>query len=193
MVVVAVTTFSELKYCFFFSFCRQQLLKVTFESPPISPKSPALAAKCRTPGEKGQTCKSSILSNYFQKKPKTSPSKEPCSHSSVSQSAGGKETGGSHRTNEVHLRSPSAKLVVKEEPMDVEEENIQLLKTVKQEDTAWHSHTSAQGLKVAHSSSPPTDIKPIIKGEALLSASSHLPVTGHLSHPAFPKQFRYRR
>lgn len=174
-------------FLFSFSFCRQQLLKVTFESPPISPKSPASA--CRTPGEKGQTCKSSVLSNYFQKKPKTSPSKEACSHSSVSQPAGGKKTGGSHRTNEVDLRSSSTKLAVKEEPM----ENIQLLKSVKQEDTAWHSNTSAQSLKVAHSSSPPTDIKPIIKGEALLSASSHLPVTGHLSHPTFPKQFLYRR
>lgn len=87
--------------------------------------------------------------------------------------------------------------------MDVEEENIQLLKSVKQEGTAWPSHTSA--LEAAHSSSPPIDIKPIIKGDALLSpsvtrcdafcgtsllssASSHLLVTCHLSHTTCLKQ-----
>lgn len=161
------THFSEPKSFFFFSSCRQQLLKVTFESPPISPKSPTSAVKCRTPRQRGQACKSSFLSNYFQKKPKTSPSKELWAPSSISLPVEETETGGSHRINEVDLHSSSTPLVVKEEPMDVEEQNTQLLKSVKQEGTAWPSHTSA--LEAAHSSSPPIDIKPIIKGDALLS------------------------
>ncbi|XP_029682029.1 E3 ubiquitin-protein ligase RAD18 isoform X1 [Takifugu rubripes] len=146
-----------------FQLARQQLLKVTFESPPISPKSPASAVKCRTPRQKEQACKSSFLSNYFQKKPKTSPSKELWAPSSISLPAEETETGGSRRSNEVDLHSSSTPLVVKEEPMDVEEENLQLLKSVKQESTAWPSPTSA--LEAAHSSSPPIDIKPIIKVE----------------------------
>lgn len=191
------THFSEPKYFFLFSSCRQQLLKVTFESPPISPKSPSSAVKCRTPRQKGQACKSSFLSNYFQKKPKTSPSKELWAPSSISLPVEETETGGSHRSNQVDLHSSSTPLVVKEEPMDVEEENFQLLKSVKQEGTAWPSHTSA--LQAAHSSPPPIDIKPIIKGDALLSpsvthcdafwgtsllssASTHLLVTCHHSH-----------
>lgn len=200
------TNFSEPEYFFFFSSCRQQLLKVTFESPPISPKSPPSAVKCRTPRQKGQACKSSFLSNYFQKKPKTSPSKELWAPSSISLPVGETETGGSHSSNDVDLHSSSMPLVVKEEPMDVEEENIQLLKSVKQEGTAWPSHAPAP--EAAHSSSPPIDIKPIIKGDSLLSpsvthcdafwrtsslssASSHLLVTWHLSHPTCLKQFLY--
>lgn len=140
---------------------------MAFESPPISPKTPSSAIKCKTPREKGQACKSSFLSNYFQKKPKTSPTKEPCLHSSVTQSGGEKETSGSHRSKKVDLHSSSTLLVVKEEPTNAVEENIQLLKSVSQEDTACNSHMSAP--EVAHSSSPSKDIKPIIKGEALLS------------------------
>lgn len=164
---VVVTFFSELKYfCLSFS-CRQQLLKVVFESPPISPRTPASAIKCKTPREKGQACKSSLLSNYFQKKLKTSPTKEPSLHSSFIQSGGEKETSCSHRSRKVDLYSSSTALVVKEEPTNAVEENIQLLKSVNQEDTACNSHTFAP--EIAHSSSPSKDIKPIIKGEALLS------------------------
>lgn len=210
MVFVVVTAFPELKSFFFPSSCRQQLLKVTFESPPISPKSPASAVKCKTPREKGQTCKGSFLSNYFQKKPKTSPGKDARSHSSVTQSTGEKDTGHSRRSNEDDLHSSSKLLVVKEEPTDAEEENLHLLKTVKQEDTAWQSHTSAP--EVAHSSSPTNDIKPIIKGETLPSlgqsdmvtqcdafwvtsllkpAGSNLSLTCPLSHPTCRKQVLY--
>lgn len=160
MVFVVVTNY------FFFS-CRQQLLKVTFESPPISPKTPTSAVKCKTPREKGQACKTSSLSHYFQKKLKTSPTKEPWLHSSITQAGGGKETSGSHRSMNVDLHSSSTPVVVKEEPTNAVEENIQLLKSVNQEDTACTSCTSAP--EVAHSSSPSKDIKPIIKGEAFLS------------------------
>lgn len=141
---------------------------MVFESPPISPKTPASAVKCKTPREKGQTCQSSFLSNYFQKKPKTSPIKEPCLHGSVTQSGGEKETSDRHRSKKGDLRSSSSTLLaVKEEPTDAAEENIQLLKSVNQEDTACNSHTSAP--EAAHSSSPSKDIKPVIKGETLLS------------------------
>uniref|UniRef100_H3DAW2 RING-type E3 ubiquitin transferase n=1 Tax=Tetraodon nigroviridis TaxID=99883 RepID=H3DAW2_TETNG len=96
-----------------FQHARQQLLKVVFESPPISPKTPASAVKCKTPREKGQTCQSSFLSNYFQKKPKTSPIKEPCLHGSVAQSGGEKETSDRHRSKEdtacnSHTSAPEA-------------------------------------------------------------------------------------
>lgn len=175
---------------------------MTFESPPISPKPPASAINCKPPREKGQACKSSFLSNYFQKKPKTSPTKEPWLHSSLTQSGREKETSGSHRSKKVDPHSSSTLLVVKEEPTNAVEENIQLLKSVNQEATACNSHTPAP--EVAHSSSPAKDMKPIIKGEALLSgsercwdllgpASSHLPVICHLSYPypACMKQVLY--
>lgn len=159
--VLYFCTLSRLKCVFFFFSCRQQLLKVAFESPPISPKTPASAIKCKTPKEKGQECKSSFLSNYFQKKPKT------WLQSSFNKPGGQKETCGSHHSKKVDLHSPSTLLVVKEEPTNAVEENIQLLKSVKQEDTACNSHTSTP--EVTHSSSPSKDIKPTIKGEASLS------------------------
>lgn len=137
---------------------------MTFESPPISPKTPVSVVKCKTPKEREQACKSSFLSNYFQKKPKTSPTKEAWLHSSFIQSGGQKETSGSHCSKKVNLHSSSTLLVVKEEPTN---ENIQLPKSVNQEDTACYSHSSAP--EVAHSSSPSKDIQPIIKGEAFLS------------------------
>ena len=164
IVFFAVAHFSVLKY-FFFS-CRQQLLKVTFESPPISPKTPASSVKCKTPREKEQACKGSFLSNYFQTKLKTSPTKKPWLHSSFTQSGGEKETGGSHHSKKADLHSSSTLLAVKEEPTNAVEEDIQLLKSVNQEDTACNSHASPP--QVAHASSPSKDIKPIIKGGALL-------------------------
>lgn len=206
IVVFVVVT----NYFFFFFSCRQQLLKVTFESPPISPKTPTSVVKCKTPSEKGQACKTSFLSNYFQKKPKTSPTKEPWLHSSFTQSGAGRETSGNHRSKKVDLHSSSTPVVVKEEPTNAVEENIQLLKSVYQEDTACTSRTFAP--EVVHSSSPSKDIKPIIKGEAFLSlvqsnagtqcdafwvtsllgpATSHLPVTQHLSYPSCMKQVLY--
>lgn len=57
--------------------------------------------------------------------------------------------------------------MVKEEPTNAVEENIQLLKSVNQEDRACNDHTCPP--EVTHSSSPSEDVKPIIKGEASLS------------------------
>lgn len=171
---------------------------MVFESPPISPKTPASAVKCKTPREKGPACQSSFLSNYFQKKPKTSPTKEPCSRGSFTQSGGEKESSGSRCSKKADLHSSSSLLVVKEEPTNAVEGNFQLLKSPNQEDTACNCHTPAP--EVAHSSSPPKDTKPIIKGETLLSLDQseagtrydafwaaillRLAVTWHLSYPS---------
>lgn len=141
---------------------------MAFESPPISPKTPASAIKCKTPREKGEACKSSLISSYFQKpKPKSSPTKEPRLHSSFSQPGGQKHTSGSHHSKQVDLHSSSTLLVVKEEATNAVEEKIQLLTSVNQEDRACNGHTSPP--EVTHASSPSQDIEPIIKGEASLS------------------------
>uniref|UniRef100_A0A3Q2VJM1 RING-type E3 ubiquitin transferase n=1 Tax=Haplochromis burtoni TaxID=8153 RepID=A0A3Q2VJM1_HAPBU len=68
-----------------FQSARQQLLKAQFDSPPISPKTPASAVKCKTPKERGQRCNNSVLSQFFQKKPKTPPSKETQRNGSISE------------------------------------------------------------------------------------------------------------
>lgn len=86
----------------------QQLSKTAFDSPPTSPKTPATAVKCKTPREKGQKTNRSVLSHFFQKKPKVSPCKKP-----------------------EHDTSP----YVKDEPMDVEVVPVHSLMPVKKEDT----------------------------------------------------------
>lgn len=149
---------------------RQQLSKATFDSPPISPKTPASAVKCTTPRERGQKCNSSVLSHFFQKRPKTSPTKEAQHESSVAQCVrqGKSENARTHNANDGDLHSATAQLsvAVKEEPMDVEVPSIQGLMSVKQEDTG--SHSISTGVEMAHSSSPSQDVKPVIKGEAFL-------------------------
>lgn len=152
------------------SFSRQQLSKATFDSPPISPKTPASAVKCRTPRERGQKCNSSILSQFFQKRPKTSPTKETQQESSVAQcdQPGKIQTTRTYNPNHADLNSATAQfpVVVKEEPIDMEEASIQGLMSVKHEKTVSHSINT--GVEMAHSSPPPKDVKPIIKGEAFL-------------------------
>ncbi|KAM9813478.1 E3 ubiquitin-protein ligase RAD18 [Neosynchiropus ocellatus] len=59
-----------------FQAARQQLSKANLESPPMSPKTPALLVKCRTPRSKVQKCNSPALSQFFQKRIKASPVKE---------------------------------------------------------------------------------------------------------------------
>ncbi len=154
-------------------FSRQQLLKATFDSPPISPKTPASAVKCKTPRERGQKCNSSVLSHFFQKRPKTSPTKDTQHSSSARRVQEGKiQTARTHNANDADLHSATAQLsvVVKEEPMDVEEASLVGLMSVKQEDAGLHGVSS--GIETAHSSSPSKDIKPVIKGESLLPAIS---------------------
>ncbi|KAM3620949.1 uncharacterized protein V6R79_003971 [Siganus canaliculatus] len=147
-----------------FQAARQQLSKATFDSPP---KTPISSVKCKTPRQRGQRCSSSVLSHFFQKRPKPSPTKETQQDSSVSQCTqqGKIQTTRTRNANENDLHSATAHLpvVVKEEPLDVEEPPLQLLTSVKQEDTGSHSVNS--GVEIAHSSSPPTDIKPVIKVE----------------------------
>lgn len=151
-----------------FIFFRQQLSKATFDSPPISPKTPASAVKCRTPKERGQKCTSSVLNHFFQKRPKASPAKESQHDSSVAQRVqrGEMQTARTHNANDADLHSAAAQLpvVVKEEPMDVKVASIHSLMSAKQEDTGAHTNSSWD--EKAHSSSPPQDVKPVIKGEA---------------------------
>nr|ACQ58686.1 E3 ubiquitin-protein ligase RAD18 [Anoplopoma fimbria] len=150
-----------------FQAARQQLSKAHFESPPISPKTPASAVKCKTPRERGQKCNSSVLSHFFQKRPKTSPTKESQRDGSVAQCAQRRktQTAHTHNANDADLHSATAQLpvVVKEEPMDVEGASIQGLTSVKQE--AGVSHSTSTGVEMAHSSSPSKDVKPVIKVE----------------------------
>lgn len=147
-------------------FPRQQLSKAHFDSPPISPKTPGSAVKCKTPREKDQKS-NSVFSNFFQKRPKTSPPKETQQDGCFSQ-RGKTQTARSHTTNgaDLHSSTTQLKVAVKEEPMDDGENGFrQSLKSIKQEDTVSYSNTGAE---MAHSSSPPMDVKPVIKGEAFL-------------------------
>lgn len=141
--------------------------KVNFDSPPISPKTPASTIKCKTPRDKGQKC-NSVLSHFFQKRPKTSPDKETQKDGSVSQCVqrGKVQTACSHNANDADLHSATAQLqvAVKEEPVDMEEASIQGLVSVKQEDTVSYSNTGAE------SASQSTDVKPVIKGKTVLPA-----------------------
>uniref|UniRef100_A0A8C4HP21 RING-type E3 ubiquitin transferase n=1 Tax=Dicentrarchus labrax TaxID=13489 RepID=A0A8C4HP21_DICLA len=148
-----------------FQSARQQLSEANFDSPPISPKTPASAVKCKTPREKGQKCNISVMSQFFQKRPKPSPTKETQQESSVAQciQRGKIETARTHNANDADLHSATTQLpiVVKEEPMDVEEASIQGLMSVKQEDRGSHSISTL--VEMAHSSSPSQDIKPVPK------------------------------
>lgn len=118
-----------------FEAARQQLSKATFESPPKSPKTPVGAVRSKTPREKGLKSSSTVLSQFFQKKPKASPPKETKQDGPVTQ-------------------------FIKEEPMDVEEPSVQRLMPVKQD-----TLTVFTGDEMAHSSSLPKDMKPVIKVE----------------------------
>lgn len=158
---------------FHLSLSRQQLSKVTFESPPISPKTPASAVKCKTPREKGQK-NNSVVCHIFQKRPKKSPTAEGRQDSFVSQYMGTQHTGRSHNANGViqHSSPNPLSVVVNEELVDKAEASIQVFTSVKQEDTGSHSISAAN--EIAHSSIPLTDVKPIIKGEALSLSSSRI-------------------
>ncbi|XP_029288688.1 E3 ubiquitin-protein ligase RAD18 isoform X2 [Cottoperca gobio] len=150
-----------------FQAARQQLSKADFDTPPISPKTLASAVKCKTPGDRGQKSNTTVLSHFFQKRPKTSPVKETQRESSVARLVprGKIQTARTHNANNADLHSTTAQLpvVVKEEPMDVEDASIQGLMSVKQE--AGVSHSISPGVEMAHSSSLSKDIKPVIKVE----------------------------
>ncbi|KAK2862161.1 hypothetical protein Q5P01_001694 [Channa striata] len=145
-----------------FQAARQHLSKANFDSPPISPKTPVSTVKCKTPREKDQKC-NSVLSNYFQKRPKTSPAREANQYGVHSAQRGKIQTTliRNANGNDLHLASDQLLVAVKEEPMDAEEASIQNLMSVKQEDTVSQNiHT---GVEMAHSSSPSADVKPLVK------------------------------
>ncbi|XP_049894966.1 E3 ubiquitin-protein ligase RAD18 isoform X2 [Epinephelus moara] len=150
-----------------FKDARQQLSKVQFDSPPISPKTPASAVKCKTPRQRGQKCSSSDLSHFFQKKPKTSSTEETQRDGSAAKSVqrGKRQTPSTHNANDTDLHSKTAHLTVhvKEEPIDVDEVSIQGLMSVKQE--AGVSGSISTAVEMPHSSSPSKDVKPVIKVE----------------------------
>lgn len=157
-------------YAFFLSvlYSRNQLCKANFDTPPMSPKTPASAVKCKTPRERAQKCNSTVLSHFFQKRPKTSPSKETWQDSSVAQSVQRVkiETARTHSANsaDLHLLTAQRPQAVKEEPMDEEEACIQGSMAVKQESAVISSPPSRQCK--TESWSPSEDVKPVIKGEA---------------------------
>uniref|UniRef100_A0A3Q0ST88 RING-type E3 ubiquitin transferase n=1 Tax=Amphilophus citrinellus TaxID=61819 RepID=A0A3Q0ST88_AMPCI len=159
----------------------QQLLKANFDSPPISPKTPSSAVKCKTPKERGQKCNNSMLSQFFQKKPKTPPSKEIQRNGSISEwvQEGKRQTAGIHNGTDLHSRNAELSVVVKEEPIDVEDASPQGLTSFRLEDT---SPSISTGNGMAHSLTPSKDIKPIIKVECpvcSVSVSQHF-INTHL-------------
>ncbi|XP_019942062.2 E3 ubiquitin-protein ligase RAD18 isoform X3 [Paralichthys olivaceus] len=144
-----------------FQVARQQLSKANFDSPPISPKTPASAVKCKIVRERGQKCNSAVLSHFFQKRPKAPAATETLEDASTSLCV----ERGKMRTTCPHANSATApvEVSVKEEPMDVEETPVQVLVSVKQEDTV--SHSVSDRVEMPQSSSPSNDAKPVIKVE----------------------------
>ncbi|XP_019736961.1 E3 ubiquitin-protein ligase RAD18 [Hippocampus comes] len=128
-----------------FQAARQQLSQTYFDSPPISPKNSA-SVKCKAPSDKGQKCNSSLVSHFFQKRPRKSATDAP--------------TG---RTRSAKDTDPR-KATVKEEPSDVEEASMQDAGPVEQDETELHSISTEEEMPHS-SSSPPTDVKPAIKVE----------------------------
>uniref|UniRef100_A0A1A7YPJ6 RING-type E3 ubiquitin transferase n=2 Tax=Iconisemion striatum TaxID=60296 RepID=A0A1A7YPJ6_9TELE len=144
-----------------FQTARQELSKANFESPPISPKTPASVVKCKTLREKGQSSSNSILSNFFQKKQQT-PSRNESLKQDVQQ---GQRQGAQTlltKESDLHLRNAPIRVVVKKELID-EDTSAKCVTSVKQEDVA--SHSQSPGLEMAHSSMQTQDVKPIIKVE----------------------------
>ncbi|KAM4740233.1 E3 ubiquitin-protein ligase RAD18 isoform 2-T2 [Anableps anableps] len=149
-----------------FQDARQQLLKANFESPPISPKTPASAVKCKTPREKSQKSGSSILNHFFQKKPRTPLGKE--THQDIHR----EEVQGvpSRRAKGSDLHSGKAQMsaVVKEEPVDSEDPSVKVQMSLKPQDMPFQT----PGFEMAHSSSPSKDVKPVIKVECPVCSES---------------------
>ncbi|XP_029948649.1 E3 ubiquitin-protein ligase RAD18 isoform X2 [Salarias fasciatus] len=131
-----------------FKAVRQQLSKANFDSPPISPRTPASLVKCRTPSGRGQSGGGgSVLSQFFQKKPSTPHRKEAQCDDSVADSAQQvkPQASPSHRPSgsDPHSKKTQFPVVVKEEATEVE----------------------VKGVQVAPSPSPSSDVKPVNKVE----------------------------
>lgn len=117
-----------------FQAARQQLSKAMFESPPKTPTTPAASVRCKTP--RAPKSSSAVLSQYFQKKPKPSHSKE--------------------STQDVPVTP-----LLKEEPMEVELPPVPVPVPIKQEKIP--SPVVYMGDESAHTSSPAKDVKPVVK------------------------------
>lgn len=140
-----------------FQAARQQLLKANFESPPISPKTPASAVKCKTPREKSQKSSNSIINQFFQKKVRTPPSKE--THQNVHRVGVQGTPTRSSKGSDLHSGRVHMSVVVKEEPVDAEDPSLKALGSLKQQAISCPT----LGFKIQHSSSP--EVKPVIKVE----------------------------
>ncbi|XP_077385663.1 E3 ubiquitin-protein ligase RAD18 isoform X2 [Festucalex cinctus] len=119
-----------------FQAARQQMSPTYFDSPPISPKNPT-SVKCKTPRDKGQN--STVVSHFFQKRPRKSSGKDG-------------QTGRTLGPNDTATRL----ITVKEEPNNTGE--------ASREDTDLLGSSMEQAMPHT-SSSPPTDVKPVIKVE----------------------------
>ncbi|KAM8914036.1 E3 ubiquitin-protein ligase RAD18 isoform 1-T1 [Spinachia spinachia] len=150
-----------------FQAAREQLSKASFDYPPSLPRTPASAVKCKAHRDRGQKGNSSVLSHFFQKRPKATPTKEtqrdgsvsPCPRRTTIQTACSQKANGA----DLHPATDQPPVVVKEEPMEAEEASIQGLMSVKQE--AGVSHSLSSGLEAPHSSSPSNNVKPVVKVE----------------------------
>ncbi|XP_064822272.1 E3 ubiquitin-protein ligase RAD18-like isoform X4 [Oncorhynchus masou masou] len=131
-----------------FQTARQKLSKANFDSPPLSPKTPASNVKCKTHRQtRGPKKNGSILSHFFQKGPITSTSSLTT------------EAPPALHTQTVKV-DPGHQVSVNEEPM--EEIPAQVLVSVKIE----KMDISMTGLlSLADSPSTSQDMKPVVKVE----------------------------
>uniref|UniRef100_A0A8C7WLP9 RING-type E3 ubiquitin transferase n=1 Tax=Oncorhynchus mykiss TaxID=8022 RepID=A0A8C7WLP9_ONCMY len=132
-----------------FQTARQKLSKAHFDSPPLSPETPASTVKCKTHRQtRGPKKNGSILSHFFQRGPITSTSSLTT------------EAPPSLHTQTVKV-DPGHQVSVNEEPME-EEIPAQVLVSVKIE----KMDISMTGLSsLADSPSTSQDMKPVVKVE----------------------------
>ncbi|XP_069581338.1 E3 ubiquitin-protein ligase RAD18 [Brachyistius frenatus] len=140
-----------------FQAARQQLSKVNFDSPPISPKTPATAVKCKTPRKRDQKCNGSVLSHFFLKKPETASRRKSQRDAQWEKILAAPTR--CEKDADLHSGRAPLSAAVKEEPMSVETSCLSLM-SVKQEETSLFDISSE--LQNAHSS---VDVKPVIKVE----------------------------
>lgn len=110
-----------------------------------------------------------MLSQFFQKKSKTPPSKETQRNGSISEwvQEGKRWTAGIHNDTDLHSGKAELSVVVKEEPIDMDDASTYGSTSLRLEPTAFPSISAENGM--ADSLTPSKDIKPIIKGESSLT------------------------
>ncbi|CAL8336892.1 unnamed protein product [Lota lota] len=143
-----------------FQSTRQQLSKVSFDSPPRSPFTPTSAIRCSTPRARGPARDGSILSHFFQKGLKASPSTATQHGGSTPRvSRTGIQTACTQASSQTELRLANASpgVAMKEEPQEEEvgfegKEKMEISSSVAQAPTA--SSLAAE-----------EDVKPVVKVE----------------------------